>query len=631
MIIVRFSLLSTLSWNEIANCSSTIRKIDFLNQTQTLFILNETNLFQLSHEGQLNLIKSKEFDKITTFVIDPRKSRLFISNASTIGIFDPITNETTIIAKNHDSIFNIVLNHTGDILAVLERNEKITLYEIESKAKKTIKNCENLQNIIFHPGGSTNPYAAVLGREIRLIDYIKGKIIEKFDYRAVDGCFSLTGDRFFTIDNTNALHVFSLVGQKIFLINDLQSRFKKLTCLSLAPEGRIVFTGSLDGWQMWDITIPKQETDLIYTQRIHDINAIYFYPDGHILTGHSPGHLIIWNDYFILENIRNIFYNAQNQFTKTRETLRKIPQWITQARIDSITPTDIEIAQKTVEETEILLTPSILIRFQPPNFPFWLIEVFSEEIEHLINMEKQILQGLNLIKEQIIKVNNTLEQEQLKHLQLLNRLKIYLETFVSGQRVNLSQIANYIQISTDHVLLLLRTLEREKQLKNGRLITDLFGNVSYIAGVVPTVESMSTTSRLSVTDTQENISATVFIVASCYYCGSQINTSMAKCVNCGRDILKCSVCKNFITKNQERGNCPHCQTPYHLSCLENRIKVFGRCNNCRKEISEKDIQKHISEEETLARVNTSIEKMYSIYQQATKKHDEKNEDEKFNF
>ena len=76
----------------------------------------------------------------------------------------------------------------------------------------------------------------------------------------------------------------------------------------------------------------------------------------------------------------------------------------------------------------------------------------------------------------------------------------------------------------------------------------------------------------------------------CYYCGIDIDKDAKVCENCGKEILKCNVCRLPISFAEEFSQCKHCKTKAHISHLKEWVKVKGKCPTCQKNLTADDIQ-----------------------------------------
>jgi len=71
----------------------------------------------------------------------------------------------------------------------------------------------------------------------------------------------------------------------------------------------------------------------------------------------------------------------------------------------------------------------------------------------------------------------------------------------------------------------------------------------------------------------------------CYNCGMPIEKENTKCSSCGKEILKCNVCKLPISFGEETGTCKFCESKGHLSHLQEWLKIKGTCPTCQKKLT----------------------------------------------
>ncbi|MHA1435210.1 MAG: hypothetical protein ACTSO7_15315 [Candidatus Heimdallarchaeota archaeon] len=56
------------------------------------------------------------------------------------------------------------------------------------------------------------------------------------------------------------------------------------------------------------------------------------------------------------------------------------------------------------------------------------------------------------------------------------------------------------------------------------------------------------------------------------------------CTSCGKEILKCVVCKLPISFGEEIGKCSLCEAKGHLVHMEEWVKTQGKCPYCQQEL-----------------------------------------------
>lgn len=73
--------------------------------------------------------------------------------------------------------------------------------------------------------------------------------------------------------------------------------------------------------------------------------------------------------------------------------------------------------------------------------------------------------------------------------------------------------------------------------------------------------------------------------STCYYCGMPIEQPESPiCSACGKELLKCNVCKLPISFGELIGQCSLCETKGHLHHLEEWVKTQGKCPSCLQEL-----------------------------------------------
>ncbi|MHA2295578.1 MAG: hypothetical protein ACXAEU_25640 [Candidatus Hodarchaeales archaeon] len=77
---------------------------------------------------------------------------------------------------------------------------------------------------------------------------------------------------------------------------------------------------------------------------------------------------------------------------------------------------------------------------------------------------------------------------------------------------------------------------------------------------------------------------------TCKNCGTQLRLSSMNCSRCGVRREKCPVCLKFISKSDDIGACPTCNSEFHLFHLKGTIKITGKCPSCRSPLKEREIR-----------------------------------------
>ena len=71
----------------------------------------------------------------------------------------------------------------------------------------------------------------------------------------------------------------------------------------------------------------------------------------------------------------------------------------------------------------------------------------------------------------------------------------------------------------------------------------------------------------------------------CYWCGFPIDKHVEFCPDCGKRMIRCSVCKLPISFGDEIGKCNLCETKGHFTHLFEWVKTKGTCPHCLQRIS----------------------------------------------
>ena len=71
---------------------------------------------------------------------------------------------------------------------------------------------------------------------------------------------------------------------------------------------------------------------------------------------------------------------------------------------------------------------------------------------------------------------------------------------------------------------------------------------------------------------------------SCFYCGEPILKNHKVCPKCGKEILRCSVCKLQINSTDQVAHCPLCEAKAHFVHLHEWVKTQGKCPKCLQDI-----------------------------------------------
>jgi len=74
------------------------------------------------------------------------------------------------------------------------------------------------------------------------------------------------------------------------------------------------------------------------------------------------------------------------------------------------------------------------------------------------------------------------------------------------------------------------------------------------------------------------------IPRNCFWCGSPIESQEEVCPSCGKELLRCVVCKLPISFEDEVGACSYCESKAHLVHFQEWVKTQGKCPACLREL-----------------------------------------------
>jgi len=92
----------------------------------------------------------------------------------------------------------------------------------------------------------------------------------------------------------------------------------------------------------------------------------------------------------------------------------------------------------------------------------------------------------------------------------------------------------------------------------------------------------------------------------CFYCGSHITLNDEICSSCNRSKLNCEICKLPIEISDEIGQCPHCESIFHLEHLKTWIEIRMKCPYCLRDLTPNEY-KTITREDILQKEKQTIE------------------------
>ncbi|NHJ50013.1 MAG: hypothetical protein FK733_19630 [Asgard group archaeon] len=119
------------------------------------------------------------------------------------------------------------------------------------------------------------------------------------------------------------------------------------------------------------------------------------------------------------------------------------------------------------------------------------------------------------------------------------------------------------------------------------------GGVLFV--IIPVVIVMSRRSILAKRERLKREAVSVFY--SCRHCGIPINKDAIVCDDCGKDILRCVICKLPVSFGEKIGQCSLCQAQGHLEHMQDWVSEKNKCPYCLQEIPVESIIPVIADEE----------------------------------
>jgi len=116
-----------------------------------------------------------------------------------------------------------------------------------------------------------------------------------------------------------------------------------------------------------------------------------------------------------------------------------------------------------------------------------------------------------------------------------------------------------------------------------------------LAAIVPVVIVMTRKTYVRKREQLKRDAISTFY--SCYYCGYPINKDTVICEDCGKDIIRCVVCKLPVSLGENIGQCSLCQTQGHLKHMQEWISNKKKCPYCLQEIPIESIIPLLANEE----------------------------------
>jgi hypothetical protein len=590
----------------LASFQNQINEVIYNPTRNTLLILSGNEIVNLELEGNKIPIALPDEIKVrknlSKLFYKATKNLMAIIFDDSLYVLDLNAGEITFKTKCKTDKKNFSFNKVGNIIAFNESNSKIQISWLKEKRKKVIKDIDDLNELIFSQDTINFPFLIALGEETSIISYDNGKILSRIYFPSKQGIFTKNGDRLFLLGKeTNSIRVYQShkLDSDPKILNEILPKLRGIHSILLTPDDRILVGLSSEGLELWDITIPEQEVSLIWSKKQKKIINGIFFPNGQLFTSNSSGEIIIWNEPFILEDIRGVFKKFNDKVEEIKVEFRRIPQWVIDGNIDTLERMDLETVERIFKETKNIVDPPILLRFQPPDFSYWVEEVFKEDIILLSRIEEKSVESLKILEDHVQKLRKKFDEKRERHQRMLERCIFYLKSFATGTKVPIEQIANYLSVSSDEVTTFLRLLEREKRLPPGRLVSNIFGRLDFVSGYETVVSS-----NLQIEKTD---------IYSCYYCANSIISVDTHCTSCQKEVLKCKSCNIPITRNQEKIDCKYCNNAFHFLCYIDKVKVFSRCPHCKKELTKDEVENQFYKDtKEKARVSSSLGRMLQI-------------------
>ncbi|MBD3189117.1 MAG: hypothetical protein GF308_00655 [Candidatus Heimdallarchaeota archaeon] len=199
-----------------------------------------------------------------------------------------------------------------------------------------------------------------------------------------------------------------------------------------------------------------------------------------------------------------------------------------------------------------------------------LLEAVRARIPDFKTTEERLEENFQKIDE----VNQELEADK-KRLQTL-RFAIFQELFEQYKKISLENLAKQLSFSVSALKDWLQTLPKK------------FG-YEIIGTEIIFIEPSKLPKALT-----------------CFYCGAPLSKEQEKCLDCGRAVLQCVVCKLPICFGEAIGKCSLCEAKGHLTHLQEWVKTQGKCPKCLQEkIDFKGLVREIEERQHSA---------YKLYQ-----------------
>jgi len=83
--------------------------------------------------------------------------------------------------------------------------------------------------------------------------------------------------------------------------------------------------------------------------------------------------------------------------------------------------------------------------------------------------------------------------------------------------------------------------------------------------------------------------AAISQLTSCYHCGYPIRKDATTCEDCGKEIIRCVVCKLPVSLGDTLGQCSLCEAKAHYEHMLDWVQKRGKCPHCQQKVPEDSV------------------------------------------
>ncbi|MHA1185700.1 MAG: hypothetical protein ACTSSK_02320 [Candidatus Heimdallarchaeota archaeon] len=83
--------------------------------------------------------------------------------------------------------------------------------------------------------------------------------------------------------------------------------------------------------------------------------------------------------------------------------------------------------------------------------------------------------------------------------------------------------------------------------------------------------------------------AAITQLTSCYHCGYPIRKDAITCEDCGKEIIRCVVCKLPVSLGDTLGQCSLCEAKAHYEHMLDWVQKRGKCPHCQQKVPEDSV------------------------------------------